>query len=259
MFLNSNAKSKQIMARILITGSSDGLGKLAAEKLIATGHQVVLHARNNERAKLLKSQFTSSFPILIADLSNLEETRKLALEANDLGKFDAVIHNAGVLHADSKTIFQVNVLAPFVLTAILEKPNRLIYLSSSMHLGGKEFCEKSQLEKTTYSDSKLMITALTAAFARLYPKVRCNSVDPGWVPTKMGGKNAPDDMQKGVETQIWLATSEEKEAKVSGKYFRHKQLKSPHPAVFNEAYQNRLIHWCEEVSNILISNPNSSP
>lgn len=238
------------MAKIFITGSTDGLGKLAAEKLIATGHQVVLHARNSERADLLKSQFTSSYPILIADLSNLEETKKLALEANDLGRFDAVIHNAGVLHSDPKTIFQVNVLAPFVLTAIMEKPNRLIYLSSSMHLGGKEFSEKDQLEKTTYSDSKLMITALTAAFARLFPEVRCNAVDPGWVPTKMGGKNAPDDLQKGVETQIWLATSEEKEAKVSGKYFRHQQVKSPHPAVKDTAYQTRLIQWCEELSGV---------
>ncbi|TDQ15088.1 NAD(P)-dependent dehydrogenase (short-subunit alcohol dehydrogenase family) [Algoriphagus boseongensis] len=238
------------MARILITGSTDGLGKLAAEKLIAAGHQVVLHARNKERADFLKSQLTSSYPILIADLSNLEETKKLTKAANDLGKFDAVIHNAGVLHADSKTIFQVNVLAPYVLTALMEKPNRLIYLSSSMHLGGKEFSEKGQLEKTTYSDSKLMITALTAAFAILYPEVRCNAVDPGWVPTKMGGKNAPDDLQKGVETQIWLATSEEKEANVSGKYFRHKQVKSPHPAVLDEAYQNRLIQWCEELSGL---------
>lgn len=240
------------MARIFITGSSDGLGKLAAEKLIATGHQVVLHARNTERADLLKSQIPNSSPILIADLSNLEETKKLAKAANDLGKFDAVIHNAGVLHADSKTIFQVNVIAPFLLTALMEKSDRLIYLSSSMHLGGKEFSEKDQLEKTTYSDSKLMITALTAAFARLFPEVRCNAVDPGWVPTKMGGKNAPDDLQKGVETQIGLATSEEKEAKVSGKYFRHQQVKSPHPAVEDTAYQTRLIRWCEELSGVAL-------
>ena len=238
------------MARIFITGSSDGLGKLAAEKLIALGHRVILHARNTERAKLLESLLPNASEILIGDLSNLEETKKLAKKANDLGKFDAVIHNAGVLHADPQTIFQVNVLAPFVLTALMEKPNRLIYLSSSMHLGGKEFYEKSQLEKTTYSDSKLMITTLTAAFAKLFPEVRCNALDPGWVPTKMGGKNAPDDLQKGVETQIWLATSEEKEAKVSGKYFRHQQVKSPHPAVEDTAYQTRLIRWCEELSGV---------
>ena len=238
------------MARIFITGSSDGLGKLAAEKLIQERHKVVLHARNTERAKMLENQFPNAKAILVGDLSNLEETKKMAQEANQLGKFDAVIHNAGVLHEDSDTIFRVNVFAPFVLTALMEKPERLIYLSSNMHMGGQAFSKKEELEQTTYSDSKLMVTALTAAFSRLFPDVRSNAVDPGWVPTKMGGKNAPDDLQKGVETQIWLATSEEEEAKVSGKYFRHQEVKSPHPAVWDEGYQNRLIQWCEENSGV---------
>jgi NAD(P)-dependent dehydrogenase (short-subunit alcohol dehydrogenase family) len=238
------------MARILITGSSDGLGKLAAVKLIQDGHQVVLHSRNTLRAKEISQQVRGAESVLIADLAELEEVKKMAMEANQFGRFDAVIHNAGVLHADSATIFQVNVLAPFVLTALMEKPHRLIYLSSGMHLGGKAFSIKEELQKTTYSDSKLMITALTAAFSRLYPDVLSNSVDPGWVPTKMGGKNAPDDLQKGVETQIWLATKETKEARVSGSYFRYQKRKTPHPSVLVEGFQNRLIQWCEEISGI---------
>jgi short-subunit dehydrogenase len=115
------------MASIFITGSTDGLGKLAAEKLVSEGHEIVLHARNAERAKLLKSHFPTAKAILIGDFSNLEETKKMAREANKIGRFDAVIHNAGVLHAEPATIFQVNVLAPFVLTALMEKPQRLIY------------------------------------------------------------------------------------------------------------------------------------
>lgn len=236
------------MALIFITGSADGLGKLAAEKLISGGHEIVLHARNNERAKLLENQFPTAKAIFVGDLTNLEETKKMAYEGNKLGRFDAVIHNAGVLHAEGATIFCVNVLAPFVLTALMEKPHRLIYLSSGMHLGGKTFSKKEELAKTTYYDSKLMITALTAAFSRLFPDVFSNAVDPGWVPTKMGGKNAPDNLQKGVETQVWLATSEEDQTKVSGNYFRHKKEKSPHPAVLDEGFQNRLIQWCEEIS-----------
>ena len=240
----------EIMACIFITGSADGLGKLAAEKLVMEGHEIVLHARNSERAKMLKNHFQNVKAILVGDLSNLEETKIMAREANKLGRFDAVIHNAGVLHADSATIFRVNVLAPFVMTALMEKPQRLIYLSSGMHMGGKAFSKKEELAKTTYSDSKLMITALTAAFSRLFLNVSANAVDPGWVPTKMGGKNAPDDLQRGVETQVWLATSEEVQAKVSGKYFRHQQVKTPHPAVLDEGFQNRLIQWCEEISGV---------
>jgi NAD(P)-dependent dehydrogenase (short-subunit alcohol dehydrogenase family) len=123
------------MARIFITGSADGLGKLAAEKLVMEEHETVLHARNSERAKMLENQFPNAKAVLLGDLSNLEETKTMAHEANKLGKFDAVIHNAGVLHADAATIFRVNVLAPFVLTVLMKKPQRLIYLSSSMHMG----------------------------------------------------------------------------------------------------------------------------
>jgi NAD(P)-dependent dehydrogenase (short-subunit alcohol dehydrogenase family) len=238
------------MALIFITGSADGLGKLAAEKLVSEGHEIVLHARNTERAKMLENQFPTAKAIFVGDLSNLEETKKLAQDANKLGRFDVVIHNAGVLHSEAATIFCVNVLAPFVLTALMEKPHRLIYLSSGMHLGGKAFLKKEELDKTTYSDSKLMITALTAVFSRGFPEVFSNAVDPGWVPTKMGGKNAPDNLQKGVETQVWLATSEEDQAKVSGNYFRHKKVKSQHLAVLDEDFQNRLIQWCEEISGV---------
>lgn len=238
------------MARILITGSTDGLGKLAAEKLIHQGHQVVLHARNSERAKEVTEQVKGAKSVLTADLAQLEEVKNLAIEANSLGKFDSIIHNAGVLHADSKTIFKVNVLAPFVLSALIEKPKRLVYLSSGMHFGGTPISKLEDIGKINYSYSKLLITTLMKAIARLFPDTHSNAVDPGWVPTKMGGKNAPDDLQKGIETQICLATSEEKAANVSGLYFRHQKSLPPHQAVLDEDFQNRLIRLCEEISGV---------
>lgn len=238
------------MARILITGSSDGLGKLAAEKLIREGHQVVLHARNSSRAKETTLQVKGAESVLIADLAQLEEVENLAQEANKLGKFDSIIHNAGVLNSDSKTIFNVNVLAPFVLSALITKPKKLIYLSSGMHYGGKPISKLEEIGKINYSDSKLLVTTLMKAIARLFPETYSNAVDPGWVPTKMGGKNAPDNLQKGIETQIWLATSEEKSAKVSGFYFRHQKALTPHLSVLDEDFQNRLIGLCEEISGV---------
>lgn len=238
------------MARIFISGSSDGLGKLAAEKLIREGHQVVLHARNSARAKEVTNQVKGAESVLIADLAQLEEVKNLALEANKLGKFDSIIHNAGVLNSDSKTILNVNVLAPFVLSALIEKPKRLIYLSSGMHFGGKPISKLEETGRINYSDSKLLVTTLMKAIARLFPETYSNAVDPGWVPTKMGGKNAPDDLQKGIETQIWLATSEDKSALVSGLYFRHQKALAPHKAVLDEDFQNRLIGLCEEISGV---------
>jgi len=124
------------MAKIFITGSVDGLGQLTAKLLIDQGHSVVLHARNAERRTDALIKVKEAENVLVGDLSSLEQTKELAVEANALGPFDAVIHNAGVYQVPSKLIFTVNTLAPFILTCAIRKPRRLIYLSSGMHLGG---------------------------------------------------------------------------------------------------------------------------
>tara|TARA_Y100000593_G_scaffold73864_1_gene135777 strand:- start:138 stop:509 length:372 start_codon:yes stop_codon:yes gene_type:complete len=123
------------MAKIFITGSSDGLGKLAAEKLIQSGHNVFLHARNTEKKEVLAGKITEAADILVGDLAKMEEVKSLADQVNVHGKMDSIIHNAGVYSADSATLFQVNVLAPYSLTALMELPKRLIYLSSGMQFG----------------------------------------------------------------------------------------------------------------------------
>ena len=147
-------------------------------------------------------------------------TKELAARVNELGKFDAVIHNAGVYQTSAEEIFNVNTLAPYVLTCLIQRPKRLIYLSSGMHLQGRSKLEsfKSNTSRITCSDSKLHVLMLCKAVARRWPHVYANVVDPGWVPTKMGGRGAPDDLQKGYETQVWLAVSNDKKAQVSGRY-----------------------------------------
>jgi NAD(P)-dependent dehydrogenase (short-subunit alcohol dehydrogenase family) len=116
------------MARIFITGSADGLGQLAAKALIAQGHRVVLHARNEKRAQEALDKVPGAETVLTADLSSIDETRQLASKVNALGEFDAVIHNAGVYNASAEEILTVNTLAPYILTCLIEKPKRLIYL-----------------------------------------------------------------------------------------------------------------------------------
>lgn len=237
------------MSKIFITGSSDGLGFLTAKQLLSEGHEVVLHSRNENRKKELAEKIPDS-EILVADLSDLNETISLAEKVNALGKFDAVIHNAGVYNTNAETIFNVNVLAPYVLTSLIEIPKQLVYLSSDMHFSGNFSEEKIRRKTINYSDSKLLVTMLMKAVARKNPEVFVNAVDPGWVPTKMGGKNAPDDLNEGFQTQIWLTTSFEKEAQISGKYFFHKQQKTPNPQSENLDFQERLIEICEEISGI---------
>ena len=240
------------MASIFITGSADGLGKLAAKELVKQGHRVVLHARNKDRAKDALSSIPAAEEVLIADLSDVEATKRLAAEANALGSFDAVIHNAGVYRASGEVIFAVNTLAPYLLTCLMNRPKRLIYLGSDMHLSGDPELKRAVFENgsVSYSDSKLQVLLLTMAVARKWPDVYANAVDPGWVPTKMGGDGAPDDLEKGFQTQAWLAASKEDQVKVSGRYFFHKREARYLPVAGDVVLQEKLLELCEQITGV---------
>ena len=235
------------MARIFITGSADGLGQMAAKLLINQRHKVVLHARNTQRAQEALDKVKGAENVLTADLSNMDETKALAAQVNAIGKFDAVIHNAGVYQVSDKLIFSVNTLAPYILTCLIQKPKRLIYLSSGMHLQGSVNMEKNSY---TYSDSKLHDVILSMAVARKWTDVYANAVDPGWVPTKMGGHGAPDNLDKGFQTQVWLAVSDEKEARVSGCYFHHKREARYLLAAKYAAIQEKFLAMCAQVTGV---------
>lgn len=238
--------------RIFITGSADGLGALAAEALITAGHRVVLHARTTQRADEAWKRIPHAENVLTGDLSDLEQTRDVADQVNQSGSFDAVIHNAGVYQVASKTIFAVNTLAPYILTCLIERPERLIYLSSGMHLHGKPNIESFNKEARgiSYSDSKLHVVMLALAAARRWPNVYSNALDPGWVPTKMGGQGAPDDLQQGYETQAWLASSNDTAARVSGRYFYHRKQRAHNPLAANVALQEQLLTECEKITGV---------
>lgn len=240
------------MARIFITGSADGLGHLAAKKLIGKGHEVVLHARNDKRGKDALNKLPGAEAVVTADLYDLKETIALADKVNALGTFDAVIHNAGVYNAPAIETFNVNTLAPYILTCLIEKPKRLIYLSSGMHKSGSAKLEnfKSSSEGFTYSDTKLHVLMLCKAVARIWPDVYANTVNPGWVPTKMGGRGAPDDLDLGYQTQVWLAVSNDEEAKVSGRYFFHQEQVRYNPVADDVAMQEKFLVKCEEVTGV---------
>lgn len=242
------------MARVFITGSTDGLGLANARTLLEEGHEVLLHARTRERAASLADFAPQAAGIVIGDLSSAAETRDLAGQVNAHGRMDAVIHNAGVYlspgrvptpEGHSRTL-AVNVLAPYILTALIERPGRLIYLSSGMHRGAGgdlddiDWTARRWNAGAAYSESKLHVSALSASIARHWPGVLSNSVDPGWVPTRMGGAGAPDDLALGGDTQTWLAVSNDPAALVSGRYWHHRRPQKPVPAVTDTAFQDRL-------------------
>jgi NAD(P)-dependent dehydrogenase (short-subunit alcohol dehydrogenase family) len=253
------------MARVFITGSSDGLGKMAAELLIGQGHRVVLHARNPARADATRRAVAGAEDVVVGDLSSMAETRSVAEQVNRIGRFDAVIHNAGIGYREPRLIktseglphlFAVNTLAPYILTASIQMPTRLVYLSSGMHYGAGSHLDDMLWEQRrwsgsqAYAETKFQDVLLAFAVARRFPDVRSNALEPGWVPTKMGGAGAPDDLDQAHRTQAWLAVSAEPAAMVSGQYFFHLRQRDPDPATRDVGRQDQLLELCARVSGV---------
>lgn len=253
------------MARIFITGSTDGLGRGAAETLLAQGHEVVLHARSHDRATAVKD--LASAGVAIGDLASATDVRRIADQVNAIGRMDAVIHNAGVYQQPSRrptpeghaTTLAINTLAPYMLTALMERPRRLIYLSSGLHRGGEgslrdlDWVERRWDSGRAYAETKLQVAALAVALSRRWPDVLANAVDPGWVRTKMGGASAPVDLQTGQRTQAWLAISDEPAATVSGGYWHDMRQEAPAAEVTDAAFQDRLLAKLAELTGVALA------
>jgi NAD(P)-dependent dehydrogenase (short-subunit alcohol dehydrogenase family) len=252
--------------RIFITGSTDGLGRAAARTLLDEGHEVVLHARSTARAAALADLTPRAAGVAIGDLSSAAETRSIAEQVNKIGRMDAVIHNAGVYlersrgttpEGHAKTL-AVNVLAPYILTALIERPKRLIYLSSGMHRSGGgslrdiDWVERRWEPSRAYSESKLYVATLAFAVARRWPGVPSNAVDPGWVPTKMGGPGAPDDLEMGHLTQTWLAVSDDPAAKFTGGYWYHREQRKPADEALDTGFQDQLLSRLADMTGITL-------
>jgi len=242
------------MSRVFITGSSAGLGRLAAETLLASGHEVIVHARSRTRLDTMHDLLGHGATGVVGDLADGEQVRRLADQVNALGALDAVIHNAAIL--DGRALLPVNVVAPYLLTARLHRPRRLVYLSSGMHKGGRARVTgldwTGRRASATYADTKLFLTALAFAVARLWPDVIASAVDPGWVPTAMGGPGAPDDLRLGHLTQEWLATSDDPAATTSGGYWHHQRRQTAHPSAHDPAFQTSLLDELRRATGVAL-------
>jgi NAD(P)-dependent dehydrogenase (short-subunit alcohol dehydrogenase family) len=256
-----------MIRRIFITGSSQGLGLFAAQRLIAEEHRITLHARNEARARDARAAAPDAEAVVMGDLSTIQGMKAVAEQVNTLGQFDAVIHNVGIGPGERTRVetadglsqmFAVNVLAPYLLTALIRPPQRLVYLSSGLHRSGSADLVDAQWRARAwngmqaYSDSKLFDVLLTFGVARRWPKVFANALEPGWVPTRMGGASAPDDLALGSRTQAWLAVSDDPGARVTGQYFRYQKPHQVHPLARRPELQDALLACCAELSGIAL-------
>jgi len=239
---------------VLVTGSSDGIGAEIARVIAAQGHQVILHARNEQRAEGLAD-------VAVGDLASLASTRELAADVLRIGKPDVVVHNAGWGSKDAERpvtedgleqTFQVNALAPFLLTALLPLPQRLVFVSSDSITRGVIRIDDLQHEQewtadAAYADSKLVMTSLAFGMARRWPGLLSNAVHPGWVRTKMSGDVAPLSVAQGADTPAWLATSTDPAATVTGEFFQERKAIRVNEQAYDLDLQVRLLQRCAEL------------
>jgi NAD(P)-dependent dehydrogenase (short-subunit alcohol dehydrogenase family) len=254
------------MAIVFITGSTDGLGRAAAQSLLDQGHRVVLHARSADRAAALGELASRSEGVVVGDLQSGVETRGIAEQVNAIGRMDAVIHNAGVYTQRGRgstpeghaVTLAINTLAPYMLTALIEPPGRLVYLSSGLHRGGEgslddlDWTKRSWDSARAYAESKLHAVALASALSRRWPRVLSNAVDPGWARTKMGGAGAPVTVETGQKTQTWLAVSDDPAALVSGRYWHHLRQQEPASEAVDPDFQNKLVDKLREMTGVAL-------
>jgi NAD(P)-dependent dehydrogenase (short-subunit alcohol dehydrogenase family) len=204
--------------------------------------------------------------IVEGDLDTIAGAKEVAARVNALGRFDAVIHNAAVGYREGHHVtadglphvFAINTLAAYVLTALIERPHRVVYLSSGMHhqadanLDDIRWTRRRWSGSTAYAESKLHDAMLAFAVARRWSDVLSNSLEPGWVPTKMGGVGAPDDMKQAHLTQAWLAAGDDPNADVTGEYFYHLKRMDPNPQAHDPFLQDRLIAICADISGVAL-------
>ncbi|CEI70766.1 hypothetical protein FVEN_g752 [Fusarium venenatum] len=254
------------MARILITGSTDGFGFEAARQLIERKHQVYLHARNQQRADEVKTKLPGAAGVLIADLTTVAESRKLAEEVNAIGTFDAVFLNAGLFHGPFRksdlgvpaSVF-VNLVSPYIFAALLTPPKRLIFIASVLHheadtslkdIFWLERGEKGWDEFPAYCDAKFHIVLLVNALARRLKNTSVIAMHPGYVPTKLSDPNAPDKMEDGIETYVMLAEGDY-DTTLTGVYFDPKRERAqPHALTADQDKQEAVVKACEDLTGV---------
>ena len=256
------------MKTVLITGSTDGIGKLVAIKLAKQGHKVYLHGRNTEKLSTVISEIkeqtkNENVKGFIADFSDLDAVKQMVHAIKrEVSQIDVLINNAGIYNSSKSQNnhgldmrFVVNYLAPFLLTNELipllkkGKKSRVINLSSAAQssidyevLTGKT--KRSQGE--TYAQSKLALTMWSFYLAKTLPDINAIAVNPGsLLNTKMVKEafgNHWSSADKGATILYELAVSDDYQDS-SGKYFDNDRgtFAEAHPDAYDEKKINQLI------------------
>lgn len=257
---------------ILITGATDGIGLATAKELALRGHALVLHGRNEDKARRAQEAVLATAPNAVlrtasADLSDLEAVARMAHElSGQLPRLDALINNAGVYmlrrvlsRNGAEMTIAVNHLSHFLLTklllALLRKARdpRVVTVSSVAHMSGRIEFDNLNSERSfdayhAYANSKLANALFSFELARREPRICANCLHPGVIDTKLlhaGFNMAGAPVYEGAQTSVYLASSPQVEG-VTGKYFDHCTPVAPSPLVLDHELARKLWEWSEQ-------------
>lgn len=263
---------------IFITGSTDGIGKLAAIKLAKEGHHMYIHGRNPQKLSTVTDEIkdlTNNENIIgfVSDFSDMQSVRELAQKVNtEVKSLDVIINNAGILKSQTPMTkdgldirFAVNFFAPYLLTnaliGLLQNSDdpRIINLSSAAQAPISEAAflgKREQSAMESYSQSKLAITMWSVSLAKAYPAITVIPVNPGsllntnMVKEAFGHHRSSAD--KGADILYDLAISENHKSH-SGDYFDNDRGSYGH--AFEDAYdEDKITKLMESTEALLASN-----
>jgi NAD(P)-dependent dehydrogenase (short-subunit alcohol dehydrogenase family) len=272
--------SLHVTKTILVTGSTDGIGKATAKALASQGHRVLLHGRDREKGRAVLREIgkvaeTASLDLFTADLSSLGGVQGLADQIRDrYERLDVLVNNAGVYMSERvltrdglETTFAVNLVAPFLLSHLLlpllegGAPARIVNVASSAHFDAHTLdWDDLQGEKQyggwkAYALSKLGVVLFTHSLARRLDsgQVTVNCLHPGVICTKLLSSAFPDypcdPPEAGARTPVYLATSPEV-AGVTGKYFESMKEARSSRISHDRELQEWLWGYLEKVADL---------
>ncbi|TGN07080.1 SDR family oxidoreductase [Leptospira ilyithenensis] len=276
---------------VIITGATDGIGKVAAREILKKGYSVALVARNKEKLNQVNTELApfavkNSISLYQADLSSLKETKKVAEKIKkDFPKIHVLLNNAGAFFSDRavtgeglESTFALNHLNYFVFADVLipclhaSGEGRIVNVASGAHFGVSLDFDNLQGETKysgwkQYQKSKLMNVYFTYELdERLKEKsITVNCLHPGFVKTKFGHNNIgftksfiqfvqnlfAINEDKGAKTSVFLATSDEVK-NVTGQYFEKSRAKKSSKQSYDIAARKELWKRSEQIAKTIL-------